>query len=446
MMSDSSSTTKLLFNSQCFASPIADPSYPEFRLPPAWYSPFINAMLLPSYSNQGLRWITLLQEYPHRWLDVTTSMCLLRYFAGLAYDAIFDLILDNKEAGISEEHYLTHRNALEDLLDRYIAEVEPLQEAYALHWTVSVLKHAGEPKSKYLEPNHVAELSWSGLDDTTGYVYSELVRLSRRIGVVALSSITGSLNIEWPEMPPPDNTHDEQPYILRLRDHFIRHISDPSNNPLKRFQHFVRTVRRSLPKSTFQGKPDELSLFLYENCPTLRPYFIDPCNYSCKCDSIMASRKESDARPLDYSPFFWAISLSTNMRSDCRIQRQTEAPPESSIELIKHKRPRSLPYLIFYDRKCHVQRDVPDVSMLAKLATFESIRQQENQIIRRNRGHRLRLVCPWESIDAYENDNILDLEAFDAKSAFHRDLLTNYWYSIRRFGFAQKMLAPTCFT
>ena len=442
-MTDVSAAQRLFFNSQCFASPLAHPSYPEFKIPPAWYSPFINAMLLPNYKNPGLRWANLLMEYPHRWLDVTTSMCLLRYFAGLAYDAIFDLVLDKDAQEYSEDKHLTYRNSIEDVIDTYISQIAPLQEAYALYWVVAVLRQNNEPESKFLEHKYIAEASWNSFDEKTRYVYSELVNLSNRIGTAALSGITGSLNMAWPDMPPRDSS--DPSHIVKLRNHFIQHIEDPSNNPLLRFQNFVHMVKDSaLKKNMSRMSPDEVGLFLYDNCPGLRPYFIDPCSHSCVCRSIQEGILKSDPQSHTYSPFFWAISLSTSIRADCQIEHETEAPSDSEIALIRKKQPRSLPYLLFSDDKCHVQNNVPDISTVARLAMFESIRQQENQFIRRGRRQAMRLECPWESIEAFVDDEPSGLDVFDAKADWNRKLFADYWHSVQRFGFAKIMNAPIC--
>ena len=436
-MSDDSTTKQLIFNSQCFASPLAHPSYPEFKVPPAWYSPFINAMLLPNYENPGLRWANILSEYPHRWLDVTTSMCLLRYFAGLAYDAIFNLVLDKDVRSVTEDEYLTYRNSIEDVIDTYISQIAPLQEAYALYWVVTVLRQINEPESKFLEHKHIAELSWNNFDDKTKYIYSELVDLSNSIGVAALSSITGSLNITWPKMLSRDSSDSE--HIVKLRDHFIQHIHDPSNNPFLRFQHFIGLAKDAIAQKNMSGSSiEEVGLFLYDKCPGLRSYFVDPCSHSCVCRSIQDGILESDPQSSSYSPFFWAISLSTSIRADCQIEQETEAPSDSEIAVIRKKQPRSLPYLIFSDNKCYVQRNVSDISTVAKLAMFESIRQQENQFIRRGRQRTMRLQCPWESIEVIVDEKPSGLDVFDSKADWNKKLLSNYSKSIQRFSVFMK--------
>ncbi len=442
-MSGDSIAKQLIFNSQCFASPLTHPSYPEFKVPPAWYSPFINAMLLPNYENPGLRWANILSEYPHRWLDVTTSMCLLRYFAGLAYDAIFDLVLDKDVRSVTEDEYLTYRNSIEDVIDTYISQITPLQEAYALYWVVTVLRQINEPESKFLEHKHIAELSWNNFDDKTKYIYSELVSLSNRIGVVALSSITGSLNIAWPQMLSRNSSDSE--HIVKLRDHFIQHIKDSSNNPFLRFQRFVGLAKDTISKKSMSSSSlDKVGLFLYDNCPGLRSYFVDPCSHSCVCQSIQEGILESDPQSPIYSPFFWAISLSTSIRADCKVGKETKAPAESQIALIRKKQPRSLPYLIFVDDKCHVQDNVPNIPTVARLAMFESIRQQENQFIRRGRRRTMRLQCPWESIEVFVDEEPSGLDMFDSESDWNRKLFTDYWHSVQRFEFAKKIKAPIC--
>ena len=318
-----------------------------------------------------------------------------------------------------------------------------MQEAYALYWVVTVLRQVNEPESKFLEHKHIAELSWNNFDDKTKYIYSELVDLSNSIGVAALSSITGSLNITWPQMLSRDSS--DPAYIVKLRDHFIQHVHDPSNNPFLRFQHFVGLAKDAISnKNMSSSSLEEVGLFLYDNCPGLRSYFVDPCTHLCVCRSIQDGILESDPQSSSYSPFFWAISLSTNIRDDCKVEKETEAPSDSQIALIRKKQPRSLPYLIFSDNKCYVQRNVSDISTVAKLAMFESIRQQENQFVRRGRRRTMRLQCPWESIEVFVDEKPSGLDVFDSKSDWNRKLFTDYWHSVQRFGFGKNMKIPVC--